>query len=166
MRNRSTSLTFHPAVRASHQRSLSRSLSIIAPHSTAPAHSNAYVPSQRASHPSTHSTATAKPSTAQSSIHRASLTGFDGSSYKIVVVGAPQSGKTSLLHRLIAEQFEDGYRPTQRIELALYLLKDELFNSLEVRLHTRLAGLRCSLHEAHMSVSCTDSYHCVAVWLC
>ena len=50
----------------------------------------------------------------------------------MLLVGAPHSGKTALLHRLIAQQFDDGYQPTQRIELALYLLKDEQFNSLEV----------------------------------
>ena len=164
VRNRSTSLTFHPTVRATHQRNLSRSLSIIAPHTAASSHSHVYVPSQRASQPSMHRPAptplppsppppapsrtippaavaavtsapvavTPKRTTANTFIHRASLTGFNSSSYKVLLVGAPHSGKTSLLHRLIAQHFDDNYQPTARIELALYLFKDEQFNSLEV----------------------------------
>ena len=176
IRNRSASLTFHPTAHATHQRNLSRSLSIIAPHTPASAPSHAYVPSQRASQPAVHraallqpptpppptapirtappttdtsaaALATPKHVTAHSHIHRASLTGFNSGSYKVLLVGAPHSGKTSLLHRLIAQQFDDSYRPTHRIELALYLLKDEQFNSLEVR-----RGSTCTAMAGSMEV--------------
>ena len=167
VRNRSSSVTFHPTVRATHQRNLSRSLSIVAPPSAASVHSHTYVPSQRATQPPAHPTTTTaqlaaspvppaaaatatpavapKPQSAASLIHRASLTDFDSSSYKVLLVGAPHSGKTSLLHRLIAQHFDDGYEPTQRIELALYLLRDEQFNSLEVRAPIRRSAAMASM---------------------
>ena len=152
-------------MRGSHQRNLSRSLSIIAPH-VAPASSHTYVPSRRTSQFATPSApasdaattqqpptpvrvaaltadtpaapaAAAQPSAARPStanpIHRASLTGFDGGSYKVLLVGAAHSGKTSLLRRLIAAQFsDDEYAPTPRIELSMYLLRDERFSSFEL----------------------------------
>ena len=155
IRHRSTSLTFHPAVRATHQRNLSRSLSIFIPPTANTVHAaHAYVPSQRASQPANlapprptappapppPAAVTAVAPAAASSIHRSSLTGFDSSSYKVLLVGAPHSGKTCLLQRLIAQYCDDTYTPTQRIELALYLLRDEQFNSLEVTAqHTQAA---------------------------
>ena len=59
-------------------------------------------------------TSRARERSAASLGHRASLTGYNERSYKVLMVGGLRSGKSSLLQRAITEQWQDAYSHTER----------------------------------------------------
>ena len=130
------------ARRSSHQLNVARTLSLSTLNPLTATHSSSPIvavpPSSSSSSSSSPPLPLPRPRPSLSSLrdvrlgHRPSLSPTTSPTYKVLLVGAAHSGKTSILHSLLSFPLPSSYSPTPHLSLSLYLLLDPSFTSLEL----------------------------------